>query len=216
MKNLIIFGSGCHAKVVFWEAMKLKKYNIFGFVDDKVKEKKIIINYNKKNYLNLGPSYKVLTSLIKKKKNLFGIIGIGSNIIRKKIDEEVNLLVKNFKWEKIVSKSAEIDFDVFIDKGSFVNSGVIIKNGTTIKKHCLINTSASIDHDNVFDSFSSCGPGVITGGNVRVGSLSHLGIGSVIKEKIEIENKVLIGGCSFVNKNCKKGNTYFGVPIKKQ
>lgn len=216
MKNLIIFGSGYHAKVVFWEAMKTKRYNILGFIDDKIKEKKIIIKHNRKNYINLGSTQESILSLIKKRKKFCGIIGIGSNIIRKKIVKKINLFEKNFNWEKIVSKSANIDLDVFIDKGSFINSGVIIKNGTKIKKHCLINTSASIDHDNYFDNFSSCGPGVITGGNVKVGQLSHLGIGSVIKEKIEIQDDVLVGGNSFVNKDCKKGNTYFGVPIKKQ
>ena len=216
MKNLIIFGSSYHAKVVFWEVMKTKRYDVLGFVDDKIRQKKIIIKFKRNNYINLGSTQQAVLSLIKQRKKFCGIIGIGSNIIRKKIVKEIGLLDKSFKWEKIVSKSADIDFDVFIDKGSFINSGVVIKNGTKIKKHCLINTSASIDHDNYFDDFSSCGPGVITGGNVKVGQLSHLGIGSVIKEKIEIEKDVFIGGNSFVNKDCKRGNIYFGVPIKKQ
>ena len=71
MKNLIIFGSGYHAKVVFWEAMKTKRYNILGFIDDKIKEKKIIIKHNRKNYINLGSTQESILSLIKKRKKFW-------------------------------------------------------------------------------------------------------------------------------------------------
>lgn len=217
MKNLVIFGSGYHAKVIFWEALKLKKYKILGFIDDKVQPKKVIVNYNKKKFINLGSTRKVnLNLFIKNKRKISGIIGIGSNKIREKIKKQVNKLNKNFKWEKIISSSAIIDSDVIINEGTFVSSGAIIKNGSIINKHCLINTSSSIDHDNIFEDFSSCGPGTITGGNVKVGQLSHLGIGSVIKEKITIEKNVLIGGNSFVNRNCQKNKIYFGSPAKKK
>ena len=72
-----------------------------------------------------------------------------------------------------------------LTKDLFVNSGVIIKNGTTIKNIALINTSASIDHDNVFDDFSSCGPGVITGGNVRLENRLILVLVLSLKKKLK-------------------------------
>ena len=94
-------------------------------------------------------------------------------------------------------------------------AGTTINNHTKIGKHCLINTSSSIDHDNYFDDFSSCGPGVVTGGNVIVGNSSYIGIGSTVKNGVIIGKNTLIGGHSFVNKNCKDNTIYYGVPIKK-
>ena len=93
--------------------------------------------------------------------------------------------------------------------------GVIINTGSRIGEHVIINTSSSIDHDNKFNNFSSCGPGVITGGNVSVGNSSFLGIGSLVKQNISIGNHTVIGGGSYVNKNCLNKSVYFGVPIKK-
>ena len=84
-----------------------------------------------------------------------------------------------------------------------------------IGKHCLISTSSSIDHDNYFHDFSSAGPGVVTGGNVLVGKNSYLGIGSVIKHQIKIGDNTVIGGNSFVNKNCLDNSIYYGVPAKR-
>jgi sugar O-acyltransferase (sialic acid O-acetyltransferase NeuD family) len=214
MSNLIIFGSSSHAKVVYWEAIKLKKFKVLGFVDDKKKKGEIIINYKKKNIYNLGPAKEIILDLEKNNIFFWGITGIGSNKIRKKIFKTVTKIKKDFNWAKVISSSAKVDTDVFIDEGSFISSGVVIKNGTKINKHCLINTSSSVDHDNIFSDYSSCGPGTITGGNVQIGELSHIGIGSVIKENVKIDSNVMIGGNSFVNKDCKKNNLYFGSPAK--
>ena len=57
---------------------------------------------------------------------------------------------------------------VKIGVGSAILANSFIGNGSEIKEHCIINSSSSIDHDNYFESFTSTGPGVITGGNVNV------------------------------------------------
>ena len=225
MKNIIIFGSGSHSKVVFSEAIKLKNYNILGFVDNFSKKGKKIINYNNKNYFNLGSindfikkvkisNKKTKKTNSKKDNEISGIIGTGLNYLRKKISDEVFKIDKTFKWETIISKDAILNGKIKIGEGSLIMSGVVINTHTVIGKHCIINTSSSIDHDNLFSDYSSCAPGVITGGNVKIGKYSYLGIGSVIKHSIDIGFNTVIGGKSFVNKKCLNNRVYYGVPVK--
>lgn len=208
--DIIIFGSGNHAKVVFSEIINYKKYNIIGFVDEIKKSKNIIIKYKNKKYYTIGKMSENV-----KKNNVRGIIGVGSNFIRKKIYKNIISINKKFKFEKIVSKNAIINLNVSIKEGTFIASGVVINQGTNIGKHCIINTSSSIDHDNIFEDFSSAAPGVITGGNVVVRKNSNIGIGSVIKHQVEIKENTVIGGNSFVIKNCDSNFLYFGSPSKK-
>lgn len=210
MKKILIFGSGVHSKVVFSEIIQLKKYLILGFIDDFSDKGKVIEVFNNKKYKNLGK-----IENIKNYKKICGVIGVGENYIRKKISEEVNNKFKEFKWETIVSKNSTINGNVIIGKGSVIISNSVINTGTKIEKHCLINTSSSIDHDNYFENFSSTGPGVITGGNVTLGEMSHLAIGSIIKHQINIGKNTIIGGNSFVNNNCDDNSIYYGVPAKK-
>ena len=94
-------------------------------------------------------------------------------------------------------------------------SGVVINTGTIIGDHCLINTSSSIDHDNKFGNFSSSGPGVTTGGNVKLGTCSHLGIGCTVKDQASIGSDTIIGAQSLVLKNCDNSSVYYGIPAKK-
>ena len=62
----------------------------------------------------------------------------------------------------------------------------------------------------------STGPGVNTGGNVKIINLCQIGIGASIKDKVVIIRKnTVAGGGAFVNKDCDSNSTYFGVLAKK-
>ena len=209
--NLIIFGSGVHARVIFSEVIKLKKFNFIGFVDNFKKKGELILSLNKKKYYNLGS----IKEVINKKNNFKGIVGVGLNFVREKVVNDIKKINNNFKFQKIISKDATINSNVFIDEGTLVCSGSIINTGTIIGRHCIINTSCSIDHDNKFRDFSSTGPGVVTGGNVEVGYQSYLGLGSLVRHNVKILDYTIVGFGSLVNKDCKKNSIYWGSPAKK-
>ena len=85
---------------------------------------------------------------------------------------------------------------------------------TTINYQAFGGYELFTENDNLFENFSSTGPKVVTGGNVKIGSFSHIGIGSVVKNNILIKENVICGGKSYVNKNCKKNSIYYGIPSK--
>ena len=80
MVNIVIFGSGDHAKIVFSEIIKLKKYKILGFVDNFKKKGTRVIKYLNKNYYTIGN----IKNVVRKKNNFRGIIASGLNFKRKK------------------------------------------------------------------------------------------------------------------------------------
>jgi sugar O-acyltransferase (sialic acid O-acetyltransferase NeuD family) len=212
LKKIIIIGSGYHSKVVLYEILQLKKYKVIGFIDEKIKRGTVVEKIGKKSFKILSniDGIKDLTD-----KNTYGVIGIGTNFVRKKIANIIEKKNKNFKWASIISKKSILSGKISIGKGTVIISNTVINTGTVIGDHCLINTSSSIDHDNVLKNYSSTGPGVVTGGNVHVGECSHLGIASTIRQKISIGNNTIIGAKSLILKNCKKDSIYYGMPAKK-
>ncbi len=210
MKNLIIFGSGDNARMIFSEIVNNKKYKILGFIDN-FSKKRIIERYKNKNFYNLGTieeNKKILNKVC-------GVIGIGDNYIRSKVYKEIIKFNENFSWETIISKSAIINENVLIGSGTVIMPNVTINFGSRIERHCLINTSTSIDHDNLFKDFSSTGPGVTTAGRVLVGNFSHIGVGAVIQNHCKIGKNTVIGANSLVNNNCFDNGIYYGSPAKK-
>ena len=211
MKEIIIFGCGGQAKVVLDCIKLIKGYKAIGFIDDK----QYSLSFSKQiRYLGL---IKDLNKIIKNhnSKNLFGIIGIGDNIERKKISLEIKKFNKKFKWANVIHPSAFVSPSVTIGYGNVILAGSIICAETKICNHVCINTGSYIDHDNVFHNFSSTGPGVATGGNVEVGEKSFLGIGCAVRHKIFIGANTIIGGQAFVCNNCKPNSLYYGVPARR-
>tara|TARA_B100000686_G_C16696817_1_gene921022 strand:+ start:399 stop:1058 length:660 start_codon:yes stop_codon:yes gene_type:complete len=208
MKNIIIIGSGFHAKVVMDEILRKKEYKILGFVD---------INKKKGTKVNTSPQFKILGDLdyLKRKKNFEAILAIGSNHKRLKIYNQIKVAKIKIKWATIISKDSIISKNVNLGQGSMIISGSIINRNVKIGKHCIINTGSIIEHDNELMDFSSTAPGAKLGGNVKIGKLSFVGLGSCIKQNIKVGENTVIGGNSFVNKNCIKNYTYFGNPAKK-
>ena len=110
----------------------------------------------------------------KTKKKLYCHIAIGSNYVRNKIYKKLIHQFPKIKFITLKSKKAIISEITSIGEGSLIMPGVIINTQSEIGKNCIINTGSIIEHDNFFDDFSSCGPGVVTGGNVIVEKFSHL------------------------------------------
>ena len=78
MKNIVIFGSGGHAKVILNEILDFKsKYKFLGFVDNSKKTGSNIIKMNKKKF-------KIIDIKNIKDKKLYGVIGIEDNYLRYK------------------------------------------------------------------------------------------------------------------------------------
>tara|TARA_Y100001970_G_C14233481_1_gene860270 strand:+ start:574 stop:1245 length:672 start_codon:yes stop_codon:yes gene_type:complete len=210
-KKIIIFGCGGHAKIILDCIETTKKYKPIGFID----EKNFDIPFSKKiKYLG---SIKDFNKIIKNYnlKTTFGIVGIHSNIVRRKIVKKISKLNKNFKWANIIHPSAVISKTAKLGSGNMILAGSIICSETVIHNHVSINTGTYIDHNNIFHNFSSTGPGVTTGGNVVIGHDSFLGIGCAVRHKILIGNNTVVGGQSFVCKNCKSNSLYYGVPSKR-
>lgn len=209
--KVFIFGIGGHARVLLSEISQIDNNKLVIFVAPSDYENQEININNKSypvinNYSDLETQYDDLSC---------GIVGIGSIEKRISIVNEVNEILPSFNWMIMISKNAIVAEDVKIKEGTVVIAGCIINTGTQIGKHCIINTKASIDHDNFIGDYINISPTVVTGGGVKIGNYSDIGIGSTIINNIDIDHNVVIGGHSFINKDCISNSMYLGTPAKK-
>ena len=196
MKNLIIIGKGNQSSLIKFDK---------NFTDQYKSVKRIKVDVNKVNLKEID---------LKDVQNSEFIIAIGNNYIREKVAKVVEKKFKKIAWSKYIARSSNIQKSVKISPGSMVMENVFINHNTFIGKHVLINSGSIIEHDNKFDNYSSCGPGVVTGGEVFVGKKTFIGLGSRIRDKIEIKKNSIIGLGSNIIANCKEKSIYFGNPAK--
>ncbi|MCW3124291.1 MAG: acetyltransferase, partial [Flavipsychrobacter sp.] len=94
------------------------------------------------------------------------IISIGVNATRKKMAERFAAAVT---FGTAIHSSTHISKRTVIGDGTVVMAGVVINADTQTGKHCIINTTASIDHDCVLGDYVHISPGAILSGDVQVG-----------------------------------------------
>jgi len=200
-KDIIIIGAGGHAKVIA-DIIEKNGDNLVGFLDDNNDIQNRVIFKDKKV---IGT-----TSDIEKYKDLYFIIGIGNNVVRKKISEKYSL-----NWYTAIHPNAIIANCVSIGEGSVVMAGAVINTYTTIGKQCIINTNSSIDHDNVIGDYVHVSPGATLAGTVTVKDLNWICAGSTIINNVIIEEGNVIGAGAVVLRDIFATNkTYIGIPAK--
>jgi len=201
--KLIIIGASGHGKVVADIAIKMNKWQSFAFLDD---------DESIKTSMGLEVIGKTADAFTYKDEADF-FVAIGNNAVRERV--QVKLIEQGLNVLSLIHPSAVIGTDVEIGIGTAVMAGVVINSSTRIGKGCIINTSASLDHDNVIEDYVHISPGVNMAGTVKVGKGSWIGIGSVVSNNVNICSGCKVGAGAVVVKDITEPGTYVGIPVRK-
>ncbi len=199
MKRVIIIGASGHAKVIADIVIKSGD-ELVGFLDDNTELPDMIIGYP---YLGVVDNFHAYAD------SCCFIIGIGNNLIRKRISERLDV-----NWYTAIHPSAQIAIDTQIGEGTTVMANAVVNTSAILGKHCIINTAAVIEHDNRIGDYVHISPNASLCGTVKVGNLTHVGAGATIINNISICGNVIVGAGGVVVKDIFEKGTYVGVPVK--
>lgn len=116
-----------------------------------------------------------------------------------------------------IRSSTRIGSNCYIDSGVAFSGQSVIGDNVTLRYKVIIARGVRIGSNTYI-----C-PQVMTNnldtnrhsiGGAHIGENCFIGTASVLNHGITIEDNVKIGSLSFVNKNCEKGKTYVGTPIR--
>lgn len=204
-KKVIIFGASGHARVIA-DIVKKSNDEIIGFLDDNADIQGKTIFDDK---IVLGDTSE---ESVRKYSDCYFIIGIGSNKVRMIISKKYS----NLKWYTAIHPSSIIGNDVSINEGTAIMAGTVINTGTVVGKHCIVNTSSSLDHDNILEDYVHISPGSHLAGTVKISEGTWICAGVTIINNITISKNNIIGAGATVIENVNDiDSTFVGVPIKK-
>ena len=200
MKKIAIVGASGHGKVVA-ELAEESGYQVVFFDDaypdkQKIEHWQIIGNFTE--LLNLKEDYK------------HAIVAIGNNQIRFNLSDE--LFNSGFNLPVLIHPSAVVSRYAQIDDGTVVFANAVINAFSKISRHCIINTSAIIEHDCMLGDAVHLSPNVALAGGTQIDKLSWLGVGSVTKQLVKIGSNVIVGANATVVKDIPADVTVVGTP----
>lgn len=199
MKQINVIGAGGHAKVVIATAHALgyEVKNIFDQDITKIGKKIWGISILNEDRIPDG-----LENVV---------IAIGNNRIRK---QNAEALRPRVKFISLIHPSACVHESVKLGEGTVIFAGSVIQPDTVLGAHCIVNTSASIDHDNQIGNFVHVAPGTRLAGGIRLEEGVFCGINSAIIPLKTIGAWATIGAGSVVIRDVPTQETVIGVPAK--
>jgi len=208
MKDLIVIGSGGHARSVIDAAMLSSQLNISGVLDidfEEDTEEKIL------GVPVLG-GMGFLKKISPEKTAIF--LAVGDNKIRKKISQIVE--GHGFKSVNIVHPQACVSKEALFGNGNFVGAFANVGPGVKVGNYCILNTSSNLEHEVTVGNFCQFGPGAMVCGRSSISDNVFVGAGGIVIDKISIPDEVVIGAGAVVTKNITNPNsTYIGTPARK-
>jgi sugar O-acyltransferase (sialic acid O-acetyltransferase NeuD family) len=140
------------------------------------------------------------------------VIAIGSNSIRRQVATRLAFA----HWLTAVHPRAIVHESVSLGEGTLVFAGAAVQPDTRLGSHCIVNTSASVDHDCCIGAFSHLAPGCHLAGAVTLGDGVFMGIGSAVVPGVHIGEWSTIGAGGVVIENVPANCVAVGVPAKMQ
>lgn len=203
--KLLILGAGGHGKVAADVAKSMHNWSDICFLDD---------NESIKSVISL-PVIGKFNDADKFIDEYDFFVAIGNNLTRMKL--LADLKTKGASIATLVHFNSILGSDVEIGAGSVIMPGVIINSCSRIGKGCIINTGASVDHDNIIEDYVHLSPGVRLAGTVHVCQGSWIGIGGVVNNNVKISggnvsHPVIIEAGSVVVKDIVESGVYGDVP----
>ena len=208
--KVLVIGSSGHASVLV-DAIELAGvYAIAGYLDDTVGR-----GTDRRGHPVLGGLDDAL-SVCGEQRIENVVIAIGDNWWRRKIYSDLVGKCPKLKFPVVKHPSAMIARTTEIGRGTAVLAGSHVGPGSDVGEFCIINTGSSIDHDCRLRDFASIAPGVFTGGLVRIGECSAIGVGASISDRISIGSHAVVGTGAVVVRGIPDLVVAYGNPAQVQ
>lgn len=204
MKRLAILGASGHGKVIADAAQCSQNWDEIIFFDDQK-----CAGFINGHWPVVGGADALLADL----DSYDGVIvGIGKNDIR--LENSRLLQEQGANLVSIIHPTAIVSSHCEIGAGTLVCAGAILNVDSVIGLANIINTSASIDHDCLLSDGVHISPGANLSGAVAVGECSWVGIGSAVRQLIEIGSHSIVGAGSVVVSDVPSNVTVVGNPAR--
>ena len=147
MTRLVIIGAGGHGKVVADCAKSIDRYNQIVFLDNAYPEHNGFCGWEVVGHPDDYMNYQQDSEFF---------VAIGNNQARRQW--QGTLQQNHCEIATLVHPSSQVGTDVSIGKGTLVLANSVINILTQIGEGCIVNTSASVDHDCQLGDFVHIAP----------------------------------------------------------
>lgn len=142
------------------------------------------------------------------------LVAIGGAAGRDRLEIQGRLSCRGLRPATAVHPTAFVAEGVVLGAGSQVLARSAVCVDVVAGEACIINTSASVDHECVLGRGVHIAPGATLAGCARVGDYSMVGAGAVVLPRIRIGSNVVVGAGAVVTRDIPDDSVAYGNPAR--
>jgi sugar O-acyltransferase (sialic acid O-acetyltransferase NeuD family) len=206
MENLIIFGLGEIAEIVYYYLSK--EYNIAAFTVDEE-----YINCSTFNGKEVVPFENIERRFPPKEYRMFIAIGYSKvNTVRR--DKYLEAKEKGYKFISYISKHAFIADNAKIGENCFIFEGCIIQSFVKIGNNCFLWSGSHIGHHSTIQDHCFIAPHVVISGGCEIGEGTFIGVNATLRDHIKIGKYNVIGAGALILGDTEDYKVYKASPTE--
>jgi sugar O-acyltransferase (sialic acid O-acetyltransferase NeuD family) len=202
-KTIVVWGGGGHGHVVLDLLQTVGGWSIAGVID----------NLNPKGTRIMGVPVlgdADLLPAVRKQGVDSIVVAIGDCAARARMLEQARAL--GFQTPTLIHPTSIRSPSAAVGAACVLCAGSIVGPGSALGPGVILNTRASVDHDNRIGDCVHVAPGAVVCGFVTVGRESWIGAGAVVRDHLAIGRQVMVGAGAIVLKDVPDGLTVVGNP----
>ncbi len=141
-------------------------------------------------------------------------VTIGNPRGRFRLRIQERLKEERLKPMTVAHPTAWVAENAEIGEGSQILAGAVVGDEAVLGRACIINTRASVDHEDVLEDAVEIAPGGTLCGLVRMGVASWVCAGATVLPRIAIGADAIVGAGAVVITDVPEGVTVVGVPAR--
>jgi len=143
-------------------------------------------------------------------------VAIGGDKGRDRLEIAKDLMSRGFKPVTAVHPRAWVAETAVLGDGCQVMALAAISEEARLGAQCIVNTSASVDHECILEDGVHVMPGATLAGRVRVGACATIGSNATILPRVSVGAGAVIGAGAVVTRDVPPGVVVVGVPAHRR
>lgn len=208
MADVILIGSGGHARVLVEAIGSTREHHIVGAID---LPERVGLDVDGVEVIGTDEDLPALrdrgvTAAV------LAIGSVGDSSLRQRFGERLRTL--GYALPPVVHLMSHVADNARLGDGAFVAAGAVVGAAATIGEFAIINTGAIVDHECDIGPYVHVAPGCALSGSVRVGAGTHLGTGCSVIHCVNIGHDALVGAGAVVVDDLPDRVVAYGSPCR--